>query len=77
MVMPLWGNLNTYDMNKSLEIVSVVGPLQSGIPTPDPTVPRYAELGFNQFTSLFLIMDDTFLAHWQEHREHRGDVTAE
>lgn len=43
---------------------SVLPPLPSGVPIPDPTAPPHVEAGFNRLIHLFLILDDTFLSHW-------------
>ena len=43
---------------------SVLRPLSTGPPVPDPSIPRYVDLGFRHLLSLFAVMDESFLSHW-------------
>jgi hypothetical protein len=51
---------------------SVLPPLASGVPFPDPSVDPAVEAGFNRLIQLFLILDDTFLSQW----DGRGPAAA-
>ncbi|KAH6980807.1 putative C6 transcription factor [Ilyonectria sp. MPI-CAGE-AT-0026] len=43
---------------------SILPPLRTGFPFPDPSIPPHVDLGFNRLIHLFLIIDDAFIAHW-------------
>lgn len=43
---------------------SVLPPLPLGMPTSDHTLSRHVDVGFNRIYQLFVVIDDTFLRHW-------------
>ncbi|KAL6851259.1 hypothetical protein ACO1O0_008387 [Amphichorda felina] len=48
---------------------SVLPPLSTGPPIPDPSIPPYVDLGFRRLLLLFAIMDDSFLSHWNAQQD--------
>lgn len=57
---------------------SILPPLESGLPLPDPGLRPHIELGFNRLICLFQVLDWPFLTYWQEQLcAARSDITAE
>lgn len=58
---------------------SVLEPLETGLPVPDPTLPPHVELGFNRLICLFQVLDWPFLTYWHEQLCDRrsADITAQ
>lgn len=58
---------------------SVLQPLESGLPVPDPSLPPHVELGFNRLICLFQVLDWPFLTYWQEQLcdTRSADITAQ
>ncbi|KFH45591.1 Transcription factor-like protein [Hapsidospora chrysogenum ATCC 11550] len=54
---------------------SVLPPLSSGLPLHDTTIPPHVDLGFRHLISLFSVMDDSFLSHWNAQQDPRRPVT--
>jgi hypothetical protein len=48
---------------------SVLPPLSSGLPLQDTTIPPHVDLGFRHLISLFCVMDDSFLSHWNAQQD--------
>lgn len=60
---------------------SLLPPLGKGLPLRDSSIPPYVDHGFRLLISLFRVMDESFLAHWNslqdKHREVAEPMTAE
>lgn len=60
---------------------SLLPPLGKGLPLRDPSIPPYVDHGFRLLISLFRVMDESFLGHWNslqdKHREVGEPMTAE
>lgn len=52
-----------------LSFPSVLTALQTGLPIVDPSIPPHIDLGFRRLAQLFLVLDNTFLAHWNAQQD--------
>ncbi|KAH7028995.1 uncharacterized protein B0I36DRAFT_363599 [Microdochium trichocladiopsis] len=54
---------------------SILPPLVIGLPAPDPAIPVYIDVSFRRLIHLFLILDEDFLAHWQEMQQQQNGTS--
>lgn len=54
---------------------SLLPPLGNGLPLRDSGIPPYVDHGFRLLISLFRVMDESFLAHWDAQQDKHRKVT--